>query len=152
MALVEQGVDGVCAEERNGKVVHIFESNLVVLLRLLLRIAQLMLVFEDDRVRQISPWKCRGVSRCRADAYIHSLCNLPGFEHDTHALSEENHPRGTLSIVDKVKQDDCLHEDVGKDSADRDANIVFLVPPVRLQHRHQHLLSSEVGITLQYHF
>ncbi len=83
-----------------------------------------MLVLEGYMV-----WEPR-IGRRRSDSNVDGLGDLPGLKDDAHALAEEYHPRCTFSVVDKIEQDDCLHEDVGKNGTDGDADVILLVPPV----------------------
>ena len=106
-----------------------------------------MLVLEGDAIRQ------KGARRCRPYADVDGLRDLPRLENDTEALAEQNHPGRALTIVDKVQEDDGLHEHVCEDGADGDAHVVLLVFPVGLrmglaeQSQHRESLPH-----VQYHF
>lgn len=84
-----------------------------------------MLVFEANAVRDESTGH-------RSYLDVDRLCNLPGFDEDSHALAEENHPGCTVAVIDEVEEDDSLHKDIGKDGAYADADIVLLVFPMGL--------------------
>lgn len=85
-----------------------------------------MLILHGDAVRE--PGTRRGV----AEAHVHGFGDFPGLDEDAHALAEEDHPRGAVAVVEEVEEDDGLHEDVGEDGADGDADVVFFVAPVGL--------------------
>ena len=126
MGVVEDAVYGVGAEEGDGNQVQIAEGDLVVFLGLLLGVGELVLVLEGHPVGN------HGVGRGVADADVNRLGDLPGLEHDAHALAEEDHPGGAVHIVHEVQEDDCLHGYVGQDGADGDADVILFVAPVRL--------------------
>jgi len=83
-----------------------------------------VLVLEGHFVRK--PRSCLGGPNTDIDHFR----DFPGFQEDTHPLTEENHPGGTVAVVHQIKEDDGLHEDVGEDRADRDADVVLLMAPM----------------------
>jgi len=126
MAVIQQAIHRIRPQQRYRNHIQIPERDLVVLLRLLLRLTQLMLILKGDSVRE--PRIRRRVS----DTHVDGLGDLPGFDEDAHALAEEDHPGGAVAVVEEVEEDDGLHEDVGEDGADGDADVVFFVAPVGL--------------------
>ena len=84
-----------------------------------------MFIFESDSVRNQRIWRW-------AYSNIDCFCNLPGFENDTHALTEQNHPRSTIAVIHEVQENDELHEYVGQNCPNGDADVVFLIAEMRL--------------------
>jgi hypothetical protein len=125
---VHQRVGCVRKQQRNGDHAHVPEGDPVVFVGLLLSLGKLVLVFENNNVGQDASEA--GVWSRLADANVDSLGDLPCLNCDTHALAEQDHPRGVLVVVHQIKEDDELHNNVCKDGAHRNTNVVLLLAPM----------------------
>jgi len=43
------------------------------------------------------------------------IAHLPSFDNDSHTRPHKNHPAGVLIIVDEIKKNDQLNEDIRND-------------------------------------
>ena len=86
-----------------------------------------MLILKRHTVRNPSVRR-----RIGTQSNIDGLCDLPKLKDNAEALTEKNHPRSVFIVVKQVEKDDSLHEDVGEDGTDGDADVVFFVTPVGL--------------------
>jgi hypothetical protein len=104
---------------------NVAERELVKLLRLLLVLAEDVLVLDRELVRQARPR--RALDHLDVDRFR----NLPRLDREPDGAREEDGRVGLFGRVDEVEEDDGLGKDVGEDGADRDADEFLLVAPVR---------------------
>jgi hypothetical protein len=112
VGVVDQAVRGVCKQKRNSQDVQVAEGNFIILLGLFLGLAKLVLVLEDNHIGQERQPRA---GWWWAQANVDSLGDLPEFEKDTESLTGQDHPRGVVTVVHEVKEDNSLHEDVCQD-------------------------------------
>ena len=129
MRLVHQTVHGIPTQKRDSEDIQPAEGDFIVLLGFLLSFGELVLVLKHNHIREERKERS-GWWGSQAD--VDRLGDLPRLQEDSKTLAGENHPGSVLTVIQEIQENDCLHEDVGKDGADRSSNHVLLLAPVRL--------------------